>query len=322
MQRRNFLKAAACLLPYLQTAGAAAAVEISQLTSSTASLSGLTFEEALKMIRKLGFSGVEILTFADGKHSVGPLPGVEVSLLTGPEKEHLRAEVGRLEHVSTHLPFYGMRPGATDPAVQQATYDRLHRAVDDSAYWGATMVTAHAASEPGASFEQIKPQLVSFFRGLGDHAAKYKMRLGIETGYPSTVKDYLSLIRDIDHDFVGGTIDTGHERAYRMDIGIDDSERATEKGARRYNDVLMEIVKGLGPKLFHFHVDDVRPSDWRDHRTLGSGLVDWTRLLGYLSQVNYRGMFAIELEEVPPIDQLAKSRAFFEQELRLANRLA
>jgi hypothetical protein len=31
-------------------------------------------------------------------------------------------------------------------------------------------------------------------------------------------------------------------------------------------------------------------------------------------------MFAIELEEVPPIGQLADSRAFFEKVLRLASR--
>jgi len=99
-------------------------------------------------------------------------------------------------------------------------------------------------------------------------------------------------------------------------MGIADSERATPKGAKMYNDVLIEIAKGLGLKLFHFHVDDVRPSDWRDHRTLGSGLVNWKRLLRYLAQVNYQGMFAIELEEVPPIEQLIKSRAFFQKEIR------
>lgn len=82
--------------------------------------------------------------------------------------------------------------------------------------------------------------------------------------------------------------------------------------------MLLEIVEGLGPKLFHFHVDEVRRSDWRDHRTLGSGLVDWNRLLRYLAQAGYQGMFAVELEEVPPIDQLAKSRAFFEKAIRQA----
>ena len=79
-----------------------------------------------------------------------------------------------------------------------------------------------------------------------------------------------------------------HTVGYRADIGIEDSERATEKGARRYNDVLMEKVEGLGSKLFHFHVDDVRPSDWREHRTLGTGLVDWTRLLRFLTQTGRR----------------------------------
>ena len=55
----------------------------------------------------------------------------------------------------------------------------------------------------------------------------------------------------------------------------------------------MQIVEGLGPKLFHFHADDVNAKTWRDHRTLGTGIVDWQRLLKYLAGAEYKGAFAI-----------------------------
>src|SRR5437868_1894005 len=103
MNRRNFLPALAGLPSFLTQAGAA--VRASQLTASTASLAGLTFAEALDTIRQMGFSGVEILTFAGAKHSVGPIPGVEVLQLTAAEKNSLRDNVRRFERISTHLPF-------------------------------------------------------------------------------------------------------------------------------------------------------------------------------------------------------------------------
>ncbi|MBI3694779.1 MAG: sugar phosphate isomerase/epimerase [Acidobacteria bacterium] len=236
--------------------------------------------------------------------------------LSKQEKDHLLSEVKRLQHVSTHLPFHGLRPATQDRAARKATLDLLHRAIDDSGFWGARVATVHAAPEPNMTYEQIWPDLLAVFRELGDHAAKYKIRLAIETGSPNTVKQYLALIREIGHDFVGGCVDTGHTRAYRADIGIDDSERATAKGAKRYNDILMEKVEGLGPKLFHFHFDDVRPADLREHRTLGTGLVDWDRLLRYLAKVGYAGTFAVELEETPPVDELVKSRLFYQKVLR------
>ena len=312
MRRRSFLQMLAALPA---AAAPPSKLRLSQLTASTASLSGMDFAAALRQIRKMGFGGVEILTFTGAKHSVGPIPGAVVSQLGAEEKRRLRAEVGRFEHVSTHLPFHGLRPVAQEPAVRKSTLDLLHTAIDDSGFWGATMATLHVAPEPGISYEQLWPDLLSVFRQLGDHAAKYRLRLGIETGAPNTVQQYLALIRDINHEFVGGTVDTGHTRGYRQDIGIADEDRATAKGAQRYNDVLMQKVEGLGAKLFHFHVDDVRPADWREHRTPGTGLVDWGRLLGYLSRTGYRGMFAAELEETPPIEQLAKARAFFGQTL-------
>ncbi len=311
MRRRTFL--------FGLTAGAfskARRLGIAQLAASMGSCAGMTFPEALQTVRQLGFAGFEILTFIGAKHSLGPIPGVVVSRLDKREAQRLQSEVRKFRHVSTHLPFHGLRPVSMDPGVRQAALQDIHRAIDDSAFWGAAMATLHHAGDPNVPLQKIWNEACSVYRELGDHAAKYNLRLGIETGAPNTVQEYLALIRDIDHDFVGGTVDTGHTRAYRQDIKIDDSERATPKGARRYNEVLMQKVEGLGPKLFHFHVDDVRPADWREHRTLGSGLVDWPRLLGYLSGTGYTGTFAIELEESPPVAALQQSWKFYEECIR------
>jgi sugar phosphate isomerase/epimerase len=262
MNRRTFMQQVGLSAPLLLSrAGAAKApvLGLSQLTSSTASLSGFSFEDALKQIRALGFDGVEILTFTGATHSVGPIPGVVVADLAKVEKRRLRSIVEKFRSVSTHLPFHGMRPLSADPGIRKAAMARIHQAIDDSAFWGATVAVLH---------------------------------------------------------HVGGAVDTGHTRSYRADIGVGDSDRGTPQAAKRYNDVMMQKVEGLGSKLFHFHVHDVRPADWREHRTLGTGLVDWQRLLGYLGRTGYKGMFAIELEEAPPVEHLRRSREVFDEWLR------
>jgi sugar phosphate isomerase/epimerase len=188
--------------------------------------------------------------------------------------------------------------------------------LEDSGFWAASIATAHAAIEPGQTLEEATPELIAFFRRLGDAAARRKVRIGLETGWPNTVDTYLGLIRSIDHEHVGATIDTGHIRSYRSDIGISDDERPTAKGIRRYNDVLLQIVDGLGPKLFHFHFDDVRPADWREHRSLGTGIIDWNRLLSRLSALSYAGAFALELEETDTVAALDQSREYYNSALR------
>jgi len=309
MRRRTFLQSLpASLAPAL---GAwARGVHLRQLTASTACLAGLAFNESLRRIRELGFEGVEILTFAGATHSVGPIPGAVVSDLKPGEREQLREMVGGFRFVTTHLPFHGLRPVAAQTEVRKAALDRIRQGIEDSGFWRASIATAHAAGEAGKTARDLRPELIQVFRDLGDHAARHKVRIGIETGWPNTVEDYLDLIRAIDHEHVGATIDTGHIRSYRTDIGVSDDERGTEKGRRRYNDVLMQIVDGLGSKLIHFHFDDVRAADWREHRTLGTGIVDWPRLLRRLNELAYTGAFVLELEETGTVEALKQSREF------------
>ncbi len=64
---------------------------------------------------------------------------------------------------------------------------------------------------------------------------------------------------------------------------------------KRYNDLIADFVTGLGPKLFHLHIDDVRAVDWREHFLPGEGIINWPRLFTQLSQANYHGLFVAEI---------------------------
>jgi sugar phosphate isomerase/epimerase len=107
--------------------------------------------------------------------------------------------------------------------------------------------------------------------------------------------DYLDLVRSIDRENVGGTIDTGHMKFYRADLAVEGADRLIPAGVRRYNDLIVEFITGLGPKLFHLHVDDVRAVDWREHFVPGTGILDWPRIFRELSALRYQGLLVAEI---------------------------
>ena len=318
MNRREFLKKSIAAAAVLRHSGGMAQsicpITIDRLTSSTSSFAGLGFLEALKAARRIGFAGIEILTFTNGSHSVGHLPGVSMLALNPEDRDRALTSVREFKHVTTHLPFYSVYMASKKEEIRNNAMAQLHTAIDDSAFWGASVATLHSLVAPGETYDGSVPVFISALRELGEHAASVHIRLGLETGttgVANTVEQYLNLIREVNHPAVGGTIDTGHEKGYEADLGITEAQHTEPIAIERYREVLLRIVDGLGPKLFHFHVDDVNPGMWRDHRTLGTGIVDWKALVARLAKNGYGGVFALELEEKPVLEAAEQSRTFF-----------
>jgi sugar phosphate isomerase/epimerase len=320
MNRRDFCTRSAAFLGAMHFSRsmaslveAACPITIDRLESSTSSFAGMTFLEALEAARHIGFAGIEILAFSDGKHSIGYLPGAVVADLSPDARDQALKSVRQFKHVTTHLPFYSVYLASKDEATRDAAMAKLHAAIDDSVFWGASVGTLHAAAEPGQTYHENLSGLVKSLRELGAHAELVHLRLGVEIGWPNTTEQYLGLIQEVDHPAVGGTIDTGHVKSYTKNLGISATEHTQPIPAGPYNDVLSKLVDGLGPKLFHFHVDDVNASIWRDHRELGTGIVDWKRLIRHLSKQKYDGLFALELEEPAVLNAAEQSRNFFKR---------
>ena len=49
--------------------------------------------------------------------------------------------------------------------------------------------------------------------------------------------------------------------------------------------------------IYHFHLHNVRKTDWRDHRSVTDGVIDFPRLFDVIKKIGYPGLFDIELEE-------------------------
>ena len=277
----------------------------SQVGSNIASLAGYTLEDAIEKIQLMGFKTIELLAFAGARHSIGDLPGFWFDELTETQREALRTSLDAFDHISLHAPFSDAPLFTYNPGIQATAIAQVRETIEAAWHLGAEVVTVHINPRPLFKLEEYWSDMVALFNNLGGFAAACDVKIGIETGFPNTVKDFTNLFLDIDHDSVGATVDVGHIVPY---IPRDTLE--SEQGVQIYNDTLMQLVTLLGSKIHHFHLHDVRQADWRDHRTAGSGIIDYNRLFTFLADISYEGAFTFELEETDIELALEASKQF------------
>ena len=129
----------------------------------------------------------------------------------------------------------------------------------------------------------------------------------------------MRLVQEIDHEWVGGTIDVGHQTRYEEFLAkVNPDEPATPTGIQTYNDVTHRIIDQLGDKVFHFHVHDLDPKTWRDHQPLGKGVIDYPRLIAKLRQMKYQGWLMFEVNAPDMRASLADSKRRLEHVLSAA----
>ena len=314
LSRREFL-AGALALPAAACAvrqRATGAPDVGRLGASTACLAGLSLLDAIQQIERLGFGTVEIIAYAGARHSIGVIPGFAYAETTPEERERVFAATRAFQHISAHLPFDGVRLFATNAGDRRAGLERVQAAMDGLAYLRGELAVMHVGwPEQGQSFRDIWLPMVNTLRVLGDYAAERNLRLGIETMQPDSVRDYRELIFAVDHPRIGAVIDTGHIRG-STEIGLPPQRRDSDEARARFNDVLNTLVGTLRDKVFHFHLSDVRRTDWLDHRTVGSGIVDFPRLFRTLRDTGYDRLFVFELEMPDQVAAMRSSKAHVE----------
>lgn len=310
MNRRHFI-AAALALPMV-AARCGTGGRLDRLGASTACVAGVPLLDAIRSIEQLGFGTIEMIAYTGAKHSMGDIPGFDYYEASESERRQVYDATRAFRHISAHMPFTGLHFLSSDAAVRQTAVDEVKQAIDGLAFLQGSMAVVHAGwPEEGKTFRDVWPLMLETFRSLGDYAAERGIKIGLETMQPNSVADYTQLIVDIDHPAVGATVDTGHIRG-ATDIGLPVEQRSTEEGTERFNDVLTRTVLLLGEKLLHVHLTDVQRSDWRDHKTVGSGIIDFARFFDALHSVEYGGLLVFELEEPDQIAALQASKAHVE----------
>ena len=261
-----------------------------ELGANTA-IEGYSLPEAIRAIRELEFTAIEVHPMGEPEARPGKFPGFQFDRLSGAQRKELRESLLGFRHVTTHLPYTGLNylTHTADAAVVETAMEATH-------YLDAKMAVLHPQPIDEAALEAMWPRYLERFREWGDRARRLGFRLALETGYPRSVRRYVRLLREIDHPYVGAAIDVGHQARYaELAARVKPEDRATAEGIRAYNDTTIAIVEQLGSKVFHFHVHDIDPATWQEHRPLMHGFVDYRRLFATLRQIGYKGILMFEI---------------------------
>lgn len=242
------------------------------------SLAGYSLPGALSKARDLGFQSV--MSLPDGpraEHSLGAFPTLAFYDLTEEQKRETADALAQFEHVAIH----------------QAWDNQWNRWIDCAACVGAKIVTVHSGQPcEGQRSSEFLAERAAQLRRIGDYAGEHGVRIAVENE-GGMCDDYLRLIASIAHPFVGATLDLGHCAYFQSVIALNDpAERVVQ-----LNETIRTMVRTLNEKLFSLHAHDVRQSDWRDHRCVGSGVIDFPALFTELQCVGYTGLIEVELEE-------------------------
>ncbi len=255
----------------------------------------------------MGFQTVELLAYAGGRHSIGALAGFWFAQLTDAEREHLRDTAKPFRHIAAHAPFVHVPLITYNDEIQKVAAKQVKDTIDATAYLRGSMTVIHMNPKPPFAMSEYWNEMVDVCRTLGDYAAGRNVLIGVETGFPPGVEDYIALIDSIDHQAVGAAIDVGHV-VDSVPAGL----RNSTTGIQKFNDNLMEIISALGNRVIHFHLHDVAANNWRDHRTAGTGIIDFHRLFSHLLASGYNQLMTFELEEQNREEALLQSRKYIE----------
>ncbi len=286
----------------------AAAGRAPWMLGANTAIDGYGLLQAVNKIRELGFPAIEIHTMGEPEPRAGRFPGFQFDRLTTRQRDEIKSALAGFERVTAHLPYTGLNYMADAEAVKT-----VEIAMEGAAFFGGTLAVLHPQPLPGAELEARWAEYLKRFRGWGDRARNLGLRLALETGYPRSVRGFVRLIREIAHESVGATIDVGHQSRYEELITrVKPEDRATPAGIGAYNDTTMAIVERLGSKVFHFHVHDIDPQTWQEHKPLVHGFVDYPGLAAALRKSGYAGLWMLELggaaEDLPRYLREAKAR--------------
>lgn len=255
-----------------------------------ASLPVRSLWEGIKLTEDMGFRTIELCPFWGEDWVFGYLPGFCFDELSGEEKRKLREKISRFDYVSAHAPFINTPLFTFNKGIKNEVIRQIKGCIDVTSHLCGSMVTIHI--NPKSPFLKVTDywqEIIETCRDLGDYAGNRKLRMGIETLFPNETNQYIDLIMEIGHPFVGATVDVGHMHYY-----ICHQLHRTVAGEEKFNKDLLHLITELKDKVYHLHLHNVRKSDWRDHMSVTDGIIDYDALFSALRKTGYHGLMVLE----------------------------
>ncbi len=235
--------------------------------------------EAIEVLAKIGYSGVEIM--CDVPHAYPPhLSEENVQEIDDALKNH-KMEISNLNAFplvaigTIHHPSWLER----DESERQKRVQHTSNCVQLAKQLGAKNIS----TEPGGPMEELTPSaaLNRFIHGLNqvaEEAIKNKVKVLIEPEpglLIETSDEFLNLIGELDTEAFGLNFDIGHFFCVR--------------------EAPVELIYRLKDYIGHFHLEDIAETRKHFHMVPGDGAIDFVPIFEAIQAIEYDGFVTVEL---------------------------
>ena len=263
-------------------------------------IQGYGLYQAIELLHKMRFPVIEIHPMGRPEPTPKQFPGFQFDQLSTSEKTRIRRVLTPFQQITTHLPYSGLNWLSADAATRRKAIQTVDIALDGSAWFGARTAVLHPQPLPQETWKLRQGEYIEIISRWADRAKQLGVKIAVETGFPQSIDDFVSLIQTINHPSIGATIDVGHQGRYiELAAKIPAESRSLPASIKAYNDTTIAILSRLGSKVFHLHVHDIDPETWVEHKPLVHDFVDYPRLFQALAAIQYRGSLVLEIGGPP-----------------------
>ncbi len=235
--------------------------------------------EVIELFKSIGYDGIEVRVAADGQ--------IDSEKLTDEEARKIDAAARAKGMEFSCLTSYYQN--FVKMEEREDVIRNLKRVIEIAALLHCPLVRVYGGvepfSQPGVWFNDVWSRTVDGIRRTAEYAAKFGVRICIETHIGSltmSVRDTVRLIEDVNMANVGMLLDYAWVELARVETGAE----AIRKAARH---------------IFHVHIKDwtleSRIPLKKKSCLMGEGTVRWQEALEELKKVGYTGYVSDEYEK-------------------------
>ena len=250
-----------------------------KLGTATSVLYLYAIEDAIPIISKIGFDGVDIW---------GGRPHVYRQDLSVAELKDLRQIIE--DHgliVSSFMPAFYRYPHSLsnpNPKIREDSIEYMRQCIDNAAVLGAKIVlVVPDLSIYGQTREETLKRMIDSIGVVAQYASRYDLKLGVEilyydeTDYLNSADDALDIIDQVGSENIGVVLDTG-----TLNLSKESPE---------------DILAKLGDLMLQIHVNDNNGGKAQQNLIPGEGTYDFKGLMQILKKYDYRGFLSAELSK-------------------------
>jgi sugar phosphate isomerase/epimerase len=166
-----------------------------------------------------------------------------------------------------HAPFIDVNLASLNPYIREASVKAVIKSLELAARLGARIVDVHAGTLsrdiPLHYLKEARQACVLSLRELCRQAEDFGILIGVENSsisgdrrIVSRAEEHRSLLKEVDSDVLGATLDFGHANTFGLKAG--------------------EYLEAIKSDLIHVHLHDNRKKD--EHLSLGKGTLSLEEL--------------------------------------------